>query len=60
MEPVLHEQSNLTNEALADLPEQAEDRHLAAGRRVLTLEAEALLALGRALDQRFVQHTMGE
>ena len=55
MEPDLHEQSNQTNEAVADLPEDAEDRHLAAGRRVLTLEAEALLALGRALDQKFVQ-----
>ena len=55
MEPALHEQSNQTNEAIADLPEDAEDRHLAAGRRVLTLEAEALLALGRALDQKFVQ-----
>jgi arabinose-5-phosphate isomerase len=55
MEQVLHESSHQSNEAGADLPEAAEDRHLAAGRRVLTLEAEALLALGRALDQRFVQ-----
>jgi arabinose-5-phosphate isomerase len=55
MEPALHEQSNQSNEARTDLPEEAEDRHLAAGRRVLTLEAEALSALGRALDQRFIQ-----
>ena len=55
MEQVLHEPSNQSNEAMADLPEAAEDRHLTAGRRVLTLEAEALLSLGRALDQRFIQ-----
>ena len=55
MEQVLHEPSNQSNEAMADLPEAAEDRHLTAGRRILTLEAEALLALGRALDQRFIQ-----
>jgi arabinose-5-phosphate isomerase len=55
MEPALHEQPNQSNEARTDLPEETEDRHLAAGRRVLTLEAEALSALGRALDRRFVQ-----
>jgi arabinose-5-phosphate isomerase len=55
MEPVLHEQLNQPSQAAADSPGEAEDRHLAAGRRVLTLETEALVALSRALDQRFVR-----